>query len=190
MVTNDGSYQCIIKGCYSLAGGNMMKNGDADGLLFDIESIDQLGPERKSDYVRMAIVNCLSKHPEGITSQLLSEHTGLNQRTVKKYLEQLTATREVFKKEYGARIAIYFPNGKETSENEPQILNIGDATFQLQLIENTWGKFIYLQERKKDVYSGITKTIGGIMIDCEGVPELIGVLKEMSSLSGSETCVK
>ena len=160
-----------------------ISEGQANESLFDLESINQLGPERKSDYVRMAIKECLFKHPEGITAQLLSEYTGVEQRTVKKYLEQLTATREVFKKEYGARIAIYFPNGKELTEDEPHVLSIGDAIFHIQLIENSWGKFIYLQERKKDAYSGMTKTVGGVMIDCEGVPELIETLKELSSFN-------
>lgn len=168
----------------------MAQGQEVDEGLFDIESIDQLSPEKKSDYIRLAIRNCLSEHAEGITVQLISELTGLAQKTVKKHLEQLTATREAFKKEYGARNVVYFPNGREVTQDVPHTLKIGDVIFQLQLIENTWGRFVYIQERKKDAYSKMIKTVGGIMVECEGVPELIEALKEVSScgdISGSYT---
>jgi hypothetical protein len=169
-----------LNGGYKMdEGRDTIRGGEMGRTLFDVESIDQLSPEKKSDYIQLAIKNCLSKHPEGLTVQLLAEYTGLAQKTVKKHLDQLTATREAFKKEYGARVAIFFPNGKQVLPNAPKVLTIGDGIFQLQVIENSWGKFIYIQERKKEVHSNMVKTVGGIMIDCEGIPELIDALKEI-----------
>jgi hypothetical protein len=161
-----------------------MNNKCENELLFDAESIEQLGPEKKSDYIRLAIINCLSTHPEGITVQLLCELTGLTQKTIKKHLDQLTATREAYKKEYGTRISIYFPNGKQNNQNATKIITVGNSLFQFQIIENTWGKYIYIQERKRDSYSNMIKTIGGIMIDYESASEFINVMKEITAGTG------
>lgn len=158
-----------------------MKKDSGNELIFDLESIEQLSPKKKADYLELAIKNSLSQHPEGITAQLLSELTGISQRTVKKHLDQLTATRAAVRKEYGSRIAIYFPISKQDVGPAPKTIEVGESIYQLQLIENTWGRFVYVQERKKDVYSGMTKTLGGVMIDCDGMLEFVKALKEVAS---------
>ncbi len=151
-------------------------------LLFDLDSIDKLAPEKKYDYVQLAINNCLKNHPDGITVQLMSELTGLNQRTVKIHLEHLTATREVVKKEYGTRMAIYFSNGKLSPDQPSKSIVMRNSMIHMQLIENTWGKFVYIQERKNEPSSKMLRTVGGVMIDLEHVQDLVESLQEIAGL--------
>jgi len=158
----------------------MMKRTTEKELIFDIESIDQLSPEKKADYIQLAIKDCLSKHTGGITTQLLSELTGISSRTVKKYLDHLTATREVTKKEYGARFTIYYPIEKKVTADSSKSITIGESIFHFGIVENTWGKFVYIQEKKIDTFSGMIKTVGGIMVDSTGALEFIRTLKEMA----------
>lgn len=159
----------------------MINEKENKQTLFNIESIDQLGPERKADYVKLMIKDCIIKHPGGISGQLLSELTGIAQKTVKKYLDQMSATREILKKEYGIRMTIYFPIGRESSNINILTVKSKETTIRLQLIENTFGEFVYLQETKKDSQTMMTKTVGGVMIDCESIPDIIDALKELSS---------
>lgn len=143
-----------------------------------MESILQLSPEKRSDIIRITIKRILNEHPEGVTCPDLSEITGLSIKTVRKHLDFLTAVREAYKKEYGARLAVYFPNGKLIHPYSDTIRKIGESIFSFQRIENTWGKFIYVQERKKDPYTNKTKTVGGIMIHKESIEKFIEALKE------------
>lgn len=155
-------------------------------VLFDKDSISQLSPERKADYVKLAIKECVARHQGGITVQLIAESTGIMPRTVKKYLDQMTATREIYKREYGTRIVIYFPIGRESLETESRSVKVRDTIFRLQVVKNTFGKFIYLQETKKDAQTRMMKIVGGAMVDIDCIPELIQVLRELHSLEGDE----
>jgi hypothetical protein len=56
----------------------------------------------------------------------------------------------------------------------------------LQVVKNTFGKFIYLQETKKDAQTRMMKIVGGAMVDIDCIPELIQVLRELHSLEGDE----
>lgn len=159
--------------------------------LFDADSINQLSPERKADYVRLAIKECISRHPGGMTAQLIAESTGIMQKTVKKYLDQMTATREVYTREYGTRIVIYFPIGKNIQEAATSIVRAGDTAYRLQKVDSTFGKFVYLQEMKKDVQTGMMKIVGGVMIDTESIAEIAEVLQglhtsEVKSYEGGQ----
>ncbi len=157
-----------------------MSDGNrAQTFLFDAESISQLSPERKADYVKLAIKECISRHPGGITAQLIAESTGIIQRTVKKYLDQMTATREIYTKEYGTRIVIYFPIGKNIQETESTIVRDRDTAYKLQKVENSFGRFVYLQEMKKDIKTGMMKIVGGVMIDMDSVKEIVGALQKL-----------
>lgn len=154
------------------------KNLAWENFAFDTKSIEQLSPEKRSDMIRIAIKRILNNHPEGLTASDLAEMTGLSAKTVKKHLDFLTAVRETYKKEYGTRLAVFFPNGRLIHPYSDTIRQIGDSLFSFQRIENTWGEFFYIQEKKKDPYTNKTKTVGGVMIERDSVEKFIAELKE------------
>ncbi len=156
----------------------MNKNLIWDDVSFGDEAIKQLSPEKRSDMIRIAIKKILNQHPEGLTIPDIVEMTGLSTPTVRKHVEFLTAVRESYQKNYGARIAIYFPNGKLVHPYSDSIRKIGDSLYSFQRVENTWGEFIYIQERKKDPYTNKTKTVGGIMVEKENLEKFIAELRE------------
>ena len=158
--------------------GDIINPDMKNNTSFNIESIKQLSPEKRSDMIRIAIKRILKEHPEGVTSPDLSEITGLSIKTIRKHLEFLTAVREAYKKEYGARLTVFFPNGRLIHPYSDAVRKIGDSIFSFQRIDNTWGNFIYVQERKKDLHTNKTKTVGGILIERNSIEKFIEALKE------------
>lgn len=156
----------------------MKSNPTKNETPFDNESIEQLSPEKRGDMIRIVIKRLLAQHPEGLTAQDLAEASGLSVKTVRKHLSFLTAVREVYQKRYRTRLTIFFPNGKLVHPYSDSITEIGDSMYSFQRVVNTFGRFLYIQERKRDLYTNRTKTVGGIMIEEEGLVKFIEKLKE------------
>lgn len=155
-------------------------NQSEQAIPFDKESIEHLSSEKREDMIRLMIKQMLKQHPEGITASDLSEISGLSVITVRKHLDFLTAIREAYDRSYRGRLTIYFPNGRLVHPYSDSILEAGSSIFSFQRVENAYGSFIYIQERKKDLYTNKTRTVGGIMIGKDNVDELLDKLREVA----------
>jgi hypothetical protein len=120
----------------------------------------------------------LDHHPEGMTAHDLAEMCDLSLITVRKHLDFLTAVRETYEKTYGPRFSLYYPNGRLIHPFSDAILNAREATYSFQRVENTFGKFVYVQERKKDSHTNKTRTVGGILIETQFIDKFIEKLRE------------
>jgi hypothetical protein len=123
----------------------------------------------------------LNRHPGGIRAHDLAEICDLSLVTVRKHLDFLTAVREAYEKNYGPRFSIYFPNGKLVHPYSDTILNGTDASYSFQRVDSTFGKFVYVQERKKDNYTHQTRTVGGILIETDCIDEFVERLRETAN---------
>jgi len=148
--------------------------------LFDRESIIKLSPEKREEVIRIMVKQTLDQHPEGLTPHDIAEMCDLSLITVRKHLDFLTAVREAYEKTYRPRFSVYYPNGRLVHPYSDTILNAREAIYSFQRIENTFGKFVYVQERKKDVYTNKTRTVGGILIETQSIDKFIEKLKESS----------
>lgn len=159
--------------------------------LFDRESIIQLSPEKREEVIRIMVKQTLDQHPEGVTPHDLAEMCNLSLITVRKHLDFLTAVREAYERTYRPRFSLYFPNGRLVHPYSDTILNAREAIYSFQRVENTFGKFIYVQERKKDVYTQKTRTVGGVLVETQCIDKFIEKLKESaeewSILDGEKT---
>jgi hypothetical protein len=174
-------------------GAEMEASQIGDETLFDRESIIQLSPEKREEVIRLMVKQTLDSHPEGMTAFDVAELCGLSLVTARKHLDFLTAVREAYEKTYRPRFSIYFPNGRLVHPYSDSILNAREAIYSFQRLDNTFGKFIYVQERKKDAHTGKTKTVGGILIETQFTDKFIEKLRESSqewTLDGSKTTRK
>ncbi len=144
---------------------------------FDLDSIEQLSPEKRTPIIRSVLKKVLNEHKEGVNASTMSDITGLSVNTVRKHMEHLTAVREAYRKDYGPRHIVYFPNGKLVHEYSDRTRTIGPSIFSFQRIENIWGQYVYVQERKKDPYSNKTTTVGGVLIERDSIDKFIEVLQ-------------
>src|SRR5438034_10174832 len=74
---------------------------DASKEIFDVSDIANLPPERRKDYIRLAVDEFLRIHPEGVVVDQVVEATGLNRRTVSNHLEALVTLRKAYRREWG-----------------------------------------------------------------------------------------
>lgn len=143
-----------------------------------IKEIENLGPEEKKEYYRLVISEILKKNPNGITASQIVDLTGFDHRTVTKHLDFLTAVREAYKKEFGPRTVIYYPNHSLSEPSTKETYQIGDSYYTFSQIQNDFGEFLYIQEKKKDS-KNIFTTIGGIIISVDAIDDFISHLQNI-----------
>jgi hypothetical protein len=144
-------------------------------LEFDREELENLSPEDKREIFRGIIQSLLRKYDEGVTTGKMKELTGFSSNTVKAHLEYLVSTREAYKREYGGRTIIYFPNGKLCHHDILQKYILGGKEYSLKFISNPMGEFLYIQEQERDLDGG-TRVAGGLVIDRMEIPRFAEIL--------------
>jgi len=153
------------------------------------EELENLSPEYKREYYRGIIYDILKKSEEGITASQMKKLTNFSHKTVKNHLEYFVSTREAYKREYGDRSIIYFPNGRLCHHDKILRYKIGNSYYSFKIIKNSMGEFLYLQEQSKDIDGGYT-TKGGIVIEKENIPDLIRNLSKLFLEISTENEIK
>ena len=142
------------------------------------EELENLSPEYKREFYRGIIYDLLKKSEQGITASQMKKLTQFSHKTVKNHLEHFVSTREAYKREYGDRSIVYFPNGRLCHHDRILRYKIGSSYYSFKIIKNSMGEFLYLQEQAKDVDGGYN-TKGGIVIEKENIPDLIRRLSKL-----------
>jgi hypothetical protein len=145
---------------------------------YSVEELGNLPPHKRPEYAKIIIQNVLEKNKQGMTPQDMAESTGLDERTVRKHLEFLSAVREAYKKDYSPRLTVYFPNGRLMHPIREVTTPIGDSHYSFKEVENTFGEFIYIQEKKRDPITSSMKLLGGIMIPKEAAGQFVSFLEK------------
>ena len=146
-------------------------------LTYTKEDMENLAPNKRHEYARLLIHSILEDNKQGLTPADVVKATGFDEKTVRNHLEYLSAVREVYKKEYNGRLAVYFPNGRLLHPYRDVQTSLGDTSYSFKEIENTFGEWIYVQEKKRDRMSSSVKLVGGIMIPKEQAMEFVEALK-------------
>lgn len=144
--------------------------------IFDKEELENLPSEDKRDYYRGAILSLLRNHEEGVSTTTIRQYTGFSQNTVKNHLEYLVTTREAYKREYGGRNTIYFPNGTLCHADIVKKYVLAGKKYSFKFIINPMGEHLYIQEMERDLNGG-ERVEGGLVIDRKEIPRLIEILK-------------
>jgi len=147
-------------------------------LDFSKGDLQKMSPEDRKRFARSIILKVVKENEKGISLPQVSDITGIDRRTVSKHLEFLTAIRELYKRQFGQRTILYYPNGRVAHPTVTRDVKIGDKYYTFQLIENPFGKFIYIQEKTRDEYNLFT-TVGGLMINADSIEGLINHLKSI-----------
>jgi hypothetical protein len=145
---------------------------------FTKEDLKKMSPEDRKRFARSIVLKVVKDNPEGISLPQVSDITGIDRRTASKHLDYLTAIRELYKRQFSQRNILYYPNGKVSHPTLLKDIRIGDKFYNFQLIENPFGRFLYIQEKTRDEYNLFT-TVGGLMLNANSLNELISHLKNI-----------
>lgn len=146
---------------------------------YTAEDLKAMSPEDKKKFARAILKRILENNPNGITIPQLKEISDFNSRTITKHMEYLTAIREAYKRQFGPRTVLYYPNGRVMHPTLDREYRIGNKYYSFTMIQNPFGEFLYVQEKTKDEYNLYTVT-GGIVVQKENIPDLIKHIEDFS----------
>lgn len=121
-----------------------------------------LPPLKQEKYAEDLIKRILHENQLGITISDITKHTSFTRPTVLKHLERLVSCREGYKIRRG-NVFVYYPNGKAAYPEKHTQVRIDDKrAFKATLLENNYGKFVFIEETGDAEISG-----GGFLVKRE-----------------------
>lgn len=139
--------------------------------LFSREQYKLMNPMDKERYVYKTLKRILELNTNGVMISAIVKATGFSHATVWHHLEKMTATRESYKLNYGTA-QVYFANGKMVHHLNKSDLRIGNKEYSFYIVENNFGTFLYVQERKEERL-GAVNVCGGLLIPKSGIRDFV-----------------
>jgi len=146
--------------------------------IMPFDEYKQLSPEDKERYVEYIVTKILElNNNQGIAIQdITNSHFFFHRHTVSRHLERLVAKRIAYKHPQDSRKARYYLNGRFVDSLLRENIKIGDKFYTFYYLKNQLGEYIYLQEKRKDIYGSFDVT-GGIIIPFDKKDEFLDMLK-------------
>jgi DNA-binding transcriptional ArsR family regulator len=142
--------------------------------MFSIEELEQLSSKRKESHISRIIKELLRKTPNGITVSQIKETLKVSRNTIEKHLTELVAMNFAYRK-FIAPTFLYYPNSRTMhpiSESD-----FDDKKYSFFLLENDDGRFVYIQEKKRDTLNALHLS-GGILVREQFFHDFVRSLEE------------
>ena len=119
-----------------------------------------LSPFKKEEVLKENLLACLRKNPKGLTTTEIQRETKISRKTLEKHLQILVYENEIYMKQFGPT-RVYYPNHR-VHYVDFEKMSFGNRTYWFDIMENEFGKFLIIQEKRKDGVKFVTK--GSILI--------------------------
>src|SRR3989344_3637826 len=138
-----------------------------------------LAPFKREKVLREKVLSYLKKNPRGKTTTELNKELKISRKTIEKHLQLLVSENEIYMKQFGPT-RVYYPNHRlHYLDFEKLILN--NKCYWFDIMENEYGKFLAIQEKRKNNDKFITK--GSILIPLEKVGLFVNSLDKILNSS-------
>ena len=132
-------------------------------------------PFKKEEILREKTLELLKKNPKGLTTTEIQRLTKISRKTIEKHLQLLVYENEIYMKQFGPT-RVYYPNHRlHYLDFEKLMLN--NKCYWFDIMENEYGKFLAIQEKRKNNDKFITK--GSILIPLEKVGLFVNSLDKI-----------
>jgi len=142
--------------------------------ILPASKFEVLPSTEKERYIRQVLKAILDLNHNGVTAPQIHRAIGFSRPTVWRHLEQMTATHEAYKLDYG-HTSVYYANGRMLRHLFKDDLKVNDRTYSFILVANNFGEFIYLQE-KRLTRLGNVEVSGGLLIPVPAFEKFINAL--------------
>ena len=141
-------------------------------------------PDLIHDIHRERVRQALRHASDGATPQEIANAIKLSAQTVKKYLEELCATREAYKLRRNRTTTIYYNNGKPRHDFGMERIEEGNSLFELSLAEGPSDTLLlHIIEKRFTLLEG-EQIEGGIIVPVTQIPAMLEKIRRLYELSG------
>ena len=119
-----------------------------------------LAPFKKEEQLRENVLDHLKKNPRGKTTTELNKELKISRKTIEKHLQLLVSENEIYMKQFGPT-RVYYPN-KRIHYLDFKKINLNNKTIWFDLMENEYGKYLLIQEKREENKEFATR--GSILI--------------------------
>ena len=119
-----------------------------------------LSPFQKERQIHNKVLNFLKSNPKGLTTTDIMKATKISRKTLEKHLQLLSSENEIYMKQFGPT-RVYYPNHR-VHHLDFEKLQLNNKTIWFDLLENEFGRFLLIQEKKKSDGKWVTK--GSVLI--------------------------
>jgi hypothetical protein len=146
------------------------------------EHYDALTPIEKTSALRASILTFLNHDGPAPKSVISKAINAKQDESLKKALDYLAHTRQIYSESYGARVPIYFPNGQLGHPLYQADINVGNRKYAIRTyFDRITGKNVTLTESEVN-YSGEIEPKGGIRIDIVDLNKIVQELNRINDL--------
>ena len=107
-----------------------------------------LAPLEKETSIHDSVLEFLKKNPKGLTTTEIAKQTKISRKTLEKHLQLLVFENEIYMKTFGPT-RVYYPNNR-MHYLDFERLNINNKTYWFDIMENEYGNFLLIQEKRKN----------------------------------------
>ena len=126
-------------------------------------------PFEKEKDIHAQVLKVVKQKTSGATTTDLQKLTKVSRKTLEKHLSLLVSENEIHMNQFGPT-RVYYPNIKVKSFKSEKI-EVGARTYYFDLLENQYGRFYLIQEKKKDKDKLQTK--GSILVPEKHIKEFV-----------------
>lgn len=127
--------------------------------------MENISPFKKEEFLKDKLLNYLKKNPKGLTTTEIQKETKISRKTLEKHLQLLVYENEIYMKQFGST-RVYYPNHRIHYVDFEKLI-INNRTYWFDIMENEFGKFLIIQEKRKLENKYFTK--GSILIPLEKI---------------------
>ena len=133
-----------------------------------------IGPFEKELKIHSIVLDILKKNPKGLTTTEIGKLTKISRKTLEKHLQVLVYENEIYLKQFGST-RVYYPNSR-LHYIDFEKLKLNNKTFWFDIMENEYGKYLLIQEKRKN---GEWLTKGSILIPLDKINVFIKSLNKI-----------
>ena len=137
--------------------------------------MNNISPFKKEELIKDRLFEYLKKNPKGLTTTQIQKDTKISRKTLEKHLQLLVYENEIYMKQFGPT-RVYYPNHR-MHYIDFEKMTINSRTYWFDIMENEFGQFLAIQEKRKNNLGWETK--GSILIPIKGVNLFISALNKI-----------
>ncbi len=133
------------------------------------EEFIKKSPQERERYTESKIKEIIQLNTQiGINMKQIEENTYFHRNTISKHVKNTISKGEIYQYPPNSRNGLLFSNGNLLDPIFKDKIVLQNKFFDIYVISNRLGKFLYIQEKKEDIYHEI-ETKGGIIIPIDEI---------------------